>query len=85
MSVKIFPMNTGYIVLDKGTYITPGQGNGVDVKVPCWAFLVTNGNEKILVDTGMGPTEKADWHHPGSHQPEGLRIDARAQEVGSRG
>jgi len=82
MRVKIFPMNTGYIRLDKGVYITPGQGNGVEVKVPTWAFLVTEEKEKILVDTGMSATDRADWHHPGSYQPEGLRIDVQLKKLG---
>jgi N-acyl homoserine lactone hydrolase len=82
MRVKIVPMNTGYIVLDKGAYITPGQGNGVEVKVPTWAFLVTDGIEKILVDTGMSGTERAAWHHPGSYQPDGLRIDTQLTKLG---
>jgi len=82
MNVKIYPMNTGFIKLDKGTYITPGNGNGVDVEVPCWAFLVTDGTEKILVDTGMSDTERADWHHPGSYQPEGCRIDEQLAKLG---
>jgi N-acyl homoserine lactone hydrolase len=75
MSVKIYPMNTGFIKLDKGVYITGGVGYGEEVEVPTWAFLVTDGKEKILVDTGMSDTKSADWHHPGSYQPEELRID----------
>jgi len=82
MDVKIYPMNTGYIELDKGAYISPGRGYGVDVEVPTWAFLVTDGTERILVDTGMSGTERADWHHPGSHQPEGCRIDEQLQKLG---
>jgi N-acyl homoserine lactone hydrolase len=75
-------MNTGFIRLDKGAYITPGEGNGVEVEVPTWAFLVTYGEEKVLVDTGMSETERADWHHPGSYQPEGLRIDEQLGKLG---
>jgi len=82
MSVRIVPINTGYIQLDKGQYITPGQGNGVLVHVPTWAFLVTDGRERILVDTGMSDTERADWHHPGSYQPAGHRIDQQLEKLG---
>lgn len=82
MVVQIYPMNTGFIRLDKGVYITGGQGYGEEVEVPTWAFFITDGKEKILVDTGMSHTEEADIHHPGSYQPEGFRIDYRLNEMG---
>ncbi len=82
MDVKIFPLNTGLITLDKGAYVTPGKGNGTEIEVPTWAFLISTDKEKILVDTGMSETKIADWHHPGSHQPEGYRIDERLHQLG---
>ncbi|MEM3574817.1 MAG: N-acyl homoserine lactonase family protein [Candidatus Bathyarchaeia archaeon] len=82
MGVKIYPMNTGFIRVDKGAYITMGRGYGEEIDVPDWAFLVTDGKERILIDTGMCETERADWHHPGSRQPEGYRIDERLRELG---
>lgn len=82
MDVRIYPLNTGFIRLDKGAYITPGEGYGVGVEVPTWAFLVTDGKEKVLVDTGMCETKIADWHHPGSYQPAGFRIDERLRRLG---
>jgi glyoxylase-like metal-dependent hydrolase (beta-lactamase superfamily II) len=82
MDIRINPINTGYIKLDKGAYITAGRGYGEKVAVPTWAFLVTDGNEKILVDTGMSETERANWHHPGSFQPETFRIDDQLRKLG---
>lgn len=82
MSNQIYPMNTGYISLDKGVYINPGTGYGQEVEVPTNAFLVLADGKKLLVDSGMADTEKADWHHPGSYQPEGFRIDQRLAELG---
>lgn len=82
MDVKIYPVNTGFIKLDKGVYITPGKGNGLEVEVPTWAFFVTDGKEKVLVDTGMCETGRADWHHPGSYQPEGFGIGDRLKALG---
>jgi len=82
MAVEIYPMNTGFISLDKGVYITGGQGYGEEVEVPTWAFFITDGKEKILVDTGMSHTEEADLHHRGSYQPEGFTIDAKLNELG---
>lgn len=82
MGVKIYPMNTGFIKLDKGVYITGGRGYGEEIEVPTWAFLVTDGKENILVDTGMSDTKNADLHHPGSYQPEEFRIDRRLEKLG---
>lgn len=82
MDVKIYPVNTGFITLDKGAYVTMGKGYGESVEVPTWAFLVTDKREKILVDTGMCETERASWHHQGSYQPEGFRIDERLKKLG---
>ncbi len=84
MDVRIYPLNTGFIRLDKGAYITPGEGYGEEVEVPTWAFFVTDGKEKLLVDTGMSETRTADWHHPGSYQPEGFSIGERLGELGVR-
>lgn len=82
MTVQIYPLNTGFISLDRGAYITGGYGYGQEVKVPTNAFLVVDGGSKILVDTGMADTERAHWHHPGSYQPEGFRIDQRLAALG---
>ncbi|HQK99191.1 MAG TPA: N-acyl homoserine lactonase family protein [Smithellaceae bacterium] len=82
MDVRIHPLNTGFIRLDKGAYITPGDGYGMEVEVPTWAFYITNGKDKFLVDTGMSETKTADWHHKGSYQPEGFRIDERLEKLG---
>ena len=82
MNTFIVPLNTGYITLDKGVYITGGHDYGIEVEVPTNAFYVEADNRKILVDTGMAETKEADWHHPGSHQPDGYRIDQRLAQVG---
>jgi glyoxylase-like metal-dependent hydrolase (beta-lactamase superfamily II) len=84
MTIRIHPFNTGSILLDKGSYVTPGRDCGKQILVPCNAFLVTDGRERILVDTGMCETPRADWHHPGSFQPEGFRIDRRLRDLGVR-
>jgi len=81
MEVKIYPINTGYIRLDKGAYIT-SKNYGEKVEVPTWSFLISIGKERILVDTGMSETKLADWHHPGSYQPKGYRIDEQLNKMG---
>jgi glyoxylase-like metal-dependent hydrolase (beta-lactamase superfamily II) len=82
MDVRIYPMNTGFTKVDIGAFLTLGKGYGEQVEVPAWAFLVTDGEEKILVDTGMCETERANWHHPGSYQPETFGIEVRLKKLG---
>jgi N-acyl homoserine lactone hydrolase len=84
MSVRIHPIDTGHIMLDKGAYVTPGRDGGKIILVPCNAYLVTDGRHHVLVDTGMCETERAQWHHPGSYQPEGHRIDQQLAKLGLR-
>ena len=82
MGARIHPLNTGYIRLNRGVYINPSQGYDRQVEVPTNAFFLEADGHKILVDTGMWDTERADWHHAGSRQPEGYRIDERLAELG---
>ncbi len=75
MGYKIVPLNTGIITVDKGAYCTLGRGIGTKVDMPSTAWYLTDGDEHILVDTGMSDTERANrWHHEGC-QPPGGRID----------
>lgn len=75
MGYRIYPLNTGVITVDQGAYCTLGKGIGKKVDIPATAWYVTDGKEKILVDTGMCDTARANrWHHEG-YQPEGARID----------
>ncbi len=82
MGISIHPLHTGFISLDKGVYITGGHDYGCEVQVPCNAFLIKDADANILVDTGMAETKVANVHHPGSHQPDGYRIDQRLAELG---
>lgn len=67
----IAPLKTGTIIVDRGGYITRGKGLGEEVEIPATAWYVTDGQNKIMVDTGMCHTELADWHHKGSWQNPG--------------
>jgi glyoxylase-like metal-dependent hydrolase (beta-lactamase superfamily II) len=71
---QIYPINTGAIVVDQGAYVTRGIGLGVEMKIPGTAWYVTDGQRKIMVDTGMCHTELADWHHKGSRQEPGQAV-----------
>jgi glyoxylase-like metal-dependent hydrolase (beta-lactamase superfamily II) len=75
MSLRIYPIKTGYICLDKGLMVTPGADAGVKILVPDICYLIINDNLKILVDTGMPDTERAEWHFAGACQAPEERID----------
>lgn len=81
MSYTIRPINTGFIQVDTGIHITAGRNVGVKTLIPSTAWLIEGGKELILVDTGMAPTARADWHHPGSYQPEGMDIGSQLKKI----
>jgi len=82
MSFNIIPINTGFIKVNKG-YITFGGNANKSIEIPATAWYLSDGNEKILIDTGMCDTDRANkWHHPGSYQPSGFRIDVQLQKLG---
>ena len=73
-------------MVDKGAYITRGMDLGTEVEIPATAWYVTDGDRKILVDTGMCETERANWHHPGSrqelHEPIHKQLQAKGVDPG---
>lgn len=83
MDLTIYPLLTGYIHADTGQYLTPGVNYGVPTELPAFAWYVEGTEKKILIDTGMCETERADkWHHPGSRQEEGQAIHDQLQKLG---
>ncbi len=82
MSFKIIPINTGFIRASEGLIARGGNENKY-LEIPAVAWYLHNDKEKILVDTGMCSTERAvKWHHSGSYQPEGYRIDEQLAKLG---
>lgn len=79
---RIRPILTGYTATDKGLYCTQHRDVGVKLELPCFAFLIETQTGPVLVDTGMAWTERADWHHKGSHQPEGFAIHEQLSKLG---
>ena len=72
MDLRIVPINTGFIQVDKGGTLTQGRGYGEKIFIPATAWYIYGGKEKVMVDTGMCETERADrYHHGGSYQEEG--------------
>ena len=82
MNYTIRPLNTGSISSNPRTYLYHHSVHNFykdkldqNVDGPCFCFLVCGENEKILVDTGMSDTERANkYHHPGSVQGPGQAI-----------
>jgi N-acyl homoserine lactone hydrolase len=79
---QITPLKTGTIIVDKGGYITRGKGFGEEVEIPATAWYLTDGQHKLLVDTGMAYTELAHWHHAGSWQDPDDVVHQRLKRIG---
>jgi N-acyl homoserine lactone hydrolase len=82
MGYKIYPLNTGYLYSEDGLPPAAPPGPNSHCHVPALAFLVTNGVDHLLVDTGMPDTSSALRHRPYSAQPEGFDIVSRLAERG---
>lgn len=90
MNYQIRPLNTGMVVSDPKTYYYHHSIHrfykdklGDTIQAPCFAFLITGGDYRILVDTGMSDTERAGkYHHPGSVQAPGEAIYEQLKKVG---
>lgn len=90
MSLAIRPLNTGFVTTVPSQYlfhhsVKPYVPEATDerIEMPAFSFLVEGGEELLLVDTGMCWTERASkYHHPGSHQPEGMAIHERLAGLG---
>ena len=56
--MRIVPIKTGTIRCNK-TVLTYGKGYGEEVSIPSIAWFVESENNKMLVDTGMWSTQRA--------------------------
>jgi len=73
--MRILPLKTGSIHCSR-TVLTYGKGFDESIEIPALAWYVEQEGRKILIDTGMCSTERAQtYHYPGSIQGEGERID----------
>ena len=61
---RIYPINTGWIKVDHGTYLFWKGNAGTDMSIPVICYLVDTGDHLIMVDTGLPDEERASkWHH----------------------
>ena len=60
---RIYPLNTGWLEADLGTYMFFKGPAGEKIDVPALCFLVDTGDHKIMVDTGIAGAEHATKYH----------------------
>jgi N-acyl homoserine lactone hydrolase len=87
--LTVRPINTGFVTTIPKEYlyhhsvvkyydIPDGK-----IEMPVFTFLIEGGEKLILVDTGMAWSERAStYHHPGSHQPDGMSITEQLESIG---
>ena len=62
--VRIYPINTGWLEADLGTYVFWKGPAGKKIWNPVYCFLVDTGDYKVLGDTGLCEEERATkFHH----------------------
>jgi len=89
-TITVRPINTGFVTTIPKQYLFHHSVipfvDGIEdhrIEMPDFAFLVESGTHLMLVDTGMSCTERATkYHHPGSHQPEGMAIHEQLAKLG---
>ncbi|MEO0637695.1 MAG: N-acyl homoserine lactonase family protein [Pseudomonadota bacterium] len=60
---QIYPINTGWLQADLGTYTFWKGPAGEKFWNPCYCYYVDTGDMKILVDTGLCDEERATKYH----------------------
>ncbi len=59
----IYPINTGWVQADVGTYLFMKGPAGKMVDIPVICYLVDTGEHKLMVDTGLPDAERATKYH----------------------
>ncbi len=60
---KIYPINTGWVVLDHAVYLFNKGTPGKKVDIPNICFYVDTGEHKLMIDTGLPDAERATKYH----------------------
>lgn len=80
--MRIYPLRTGTVRCNKSV-VTQGRGYDEWIDVPATAWFIDAYHSKLLVDTGMCDTARADtYHYPGSTQEPHERIDNALRSIG---
>ena len=80
---KITPIKTGSIYCKEGVTLAKGYNPNKWISAPSISWLIETEDKKILVDTGMCNTTRANNHHyPGSIQKGDERIDLALRKLG---
>ena len=89
-NLTVRPINTGFVTMIPKQYLYHHstvafypEASDQEEEYPVFTYLVEGGGKLLLVDTGMAYTERADnYHHHGSHQPEGMSIVEQLAALG---
>jgi N-acyl homoserine lactone hydrolase len=69
--MRLYVLFAGQCAVDKGVFITPGEGLGRLVVCPVAAYLVeTDDGDRVLIDTGLHPDHLADPSSTWRERPE---------------
>lgn len=82
MCYAIYPLATGFMPIEDEA-VDLHEGITLSMKqIPAISFLLSNGTENVLVDTGMPKTKIAQKHRANSVQPPGYSIEEKLSSKG---
>lgn len=62
-NTKIYPINTGWVILDEAVYLFFKGKPGINYDIPNICYFVDTGEHKIMVDTGLPEAVRATQYH----------------------
>ncbi len=77
---QIYPINTGWLEADLGTYIFWKGPAGKKIWNPVYCFFIDTGDAKLLVDTGLCDEERATTYHHKCQKRGCLEVHDHLQE-----
>jgi len=79
---RIYPINTGWLEADHGTYMFFKGEAGKKVQIPVACFYVDTGEHKIMVDTGLPDAERSTKYHHNCDKKDCLDSPDALREMG---
>ncbi len=80
--ISIYPINTGWLKADLGTYLFFKGAAGQNVDMPVTCYFIDTGDHRIMVDTGMPGAERASLYHHDARKGDCLDSPAALQKLG---